>query len=100
MSNEPRLLSYRSYRGAGITAKNSPHVADVAGSQPQNQKSAEIIIQDAVRAGKRSHGTIARTSMLGVTRTYQEIDKLRDEGKLHQASDGILTVVGPDKTDT
>jgi hypothetical protein len=74
-------------------------VAEVAASQPQNQKSAEVIILDAVRAGKRSHGTVARTSMLGVTRTYQEIDKLRDNGKIHQASDGKLSVAEDDRNE-
>ncbi|MCP4182433.1 MAG: hypothetical protein GY761_03835 [Hyphomicrobiales bacterium] len=72
------------------------NVAEVAASQLKNQKSAEVIILDAVRAGNWSPGMIARASRLGTTKAYQEIEKLRSEGKIHQARDGVLTVAVPD----
>jgi hypothetical protein len=83
-------------------SQNTPgvaEVAEVAASQSENRKSAEVIILDAVRAGNWSPGMVARASRLGVTMACQEIDKLRDNGKIHQASDGKLIVAEDDRNE-
>ena len=72
---------------------NVAEVASVAVAKPQSQKTAEIIILDAVRAGNRRHGPASRASGLGTTNGYNEIERLRSNGKLHCAKDGLLTVV-------
>jgi hypothetical protein len=82
------VLSVLSVQDLGETENFSKSGA----TQFEDQKSAEVIILDAVRAGNWSPGMIARASRLGVTKAYQEIDKLRSEGKIHQARDGVLTV--------
>jgi hypothetical protein len=40
---------------------------------------------------------IARASRLGVKKAYQEIDRLRNDGKILQASGGILSEGEPDE---
>ncbi len=94
-TSENGVLSVLSVHNLGKTENFSKSSA----SQPEKQKSVEVIILDAVRAGNWSPGMIARASRLGVSKAYQEIDRLRSEGKLHQARDGILTVAKADERD-
>lgn len=73
--------------------ENSPRIAGIAVAERKSQKSAEITILDAVRAGNRRHGPASRASGLGTTNGYNEIERLRSNGKLHCAKDGLLTVI-------
>ena len=77
--------------------ENPSRIAEVAGvavAEGQSQKTAEIIILDAVRAGNRRHGPASRASGLGTTNGYNEIERLRSTGKLHCAKDGLLPGTG------
>ncbi|MCP4182562.1 MAG: hypothetical protein GY761_04495 [Hyphomicrobiales bacterium] len=94
-TSENGVLSVLSVHNLGKTENFSKSST----SQSENQKSVEVIILDAVRAGSWSPGMIARASRLGVSKAYQEIDRLLSEGKLHHARDGILTVVNADERD-
>ena len=60
-------------------------VAEVAAPEPPKQKTAEIVILDASRAGHLRHGPVAKSSGLGATKTYQEIDRMLHAGLIDQA---------------
>ncbi len=55
---------------------------------------AEVTILDAIRAGNRRDGAVVTKTKLGVTRTYQLVEQLIADGQIHQAHDGLLSVVG------
>ncbi len=83
------------------TAEPPPRVAHVAHvarppvlkseNGPRAGQEAVTAILDAVGRGKRRPGPIATATGLGVTVTYQLLDRLIAEGSVAQARDGELS---------
>ena len=95
-----------------IAADPPPHVAHVAHvarppvlnskNLPSSGQDAKEAILAVIRDGKRRPGPIATATGLGVTVTYQLLDRLIAEGRIAHAPDGKLSggvkISGAEKT--
>lgn len=66
-------------------------VAEVA-APPAPKLDEEGAILLAIGAGLQRPGAIATATRLGVTRTYQLLDQMRDAGHINVARDGLITM--------
>jgi len=83
-ANEPRLAQIaRLARKGALGATN----------QTSSGQEAEKIIVQSMEDGNLRHGAIASSANLGVTVTYQLIERLLSAGRIVQAKDGVLSVV-------
>lgn len=72
------------------------NVADVAAPESQNPQIGQLpdlAVLEAIALGNVRPGPIATHTNLGATVTYQLLDKLIALGRIHQARDGVLSVV-------
>ena len=92
------------WRGAGqrmtperlaVLKENKTEVLEfLASPSTAGQRSAEIVILAAIRAGNHRPGAIATETRMGATAAYQTLDRMREAGLVTVARDGHVTASG------
>ena len=85
--------------GENLSFGNSGNFGNFGKHQgEETRQSPDTLILTAVRSGNHRPGPIAIATGLGATRAYQTINRMLSEGLIHQAKDGILSVVSETPT--